>query len=92
MFMEIVVKASEKSYMNRVADLPCANCGEQPVELHHAREGVGMSQRNSNFLVIPLCPSCHRGSRGIHGDRTAFLLRKNDEMSMLADTIERVFA
>ncbi len=83
---------AERRYMSRVAQLPCANCEAEPVELHHAREGVGMAQRNSNFLVIPLCPTCHRGPRGIHGDRTAFLLRKNDEMSMLSDTIEKVFA
>ena len=84
------MRNADKAYMGRVAELPCANCGAEPVELHHVREGVGMAQRNSNFLVIPLCPSCHRGSKGIHGDRTAFLLGKNDEMSMLADTIERM--
>lgn len=81
---------AEARYMSRVAELPCSNCGAEPVELHHAREGVGMSQRNRHFLVIPLCPSCHRGSKGIHGDKTAFLLRKNDEMSMLADTIGKL--
>lgn len=84
------MKNSDKRHMSLVAELPCANCGAEPVELHHIREGVGMAQRNSNFLVIPLCPNCHRGSKGIHGDRTAFLLGKRDEMSMLADTIERL--
>lgn len=84
------MRNADKAYMGRVAELPCANCGTEPVEVHHIRFGVGMAQRNSNFLVIPLCPSCHRGSKGIHGDRTAFLLGKNDEMSMLADTIERL--
>lgn len=84
------MRNADKAHMNRVAELPCANCGTETVELHHVREGVGMAQRNSNFLVIPLCPSCHRGSKGIHGDRTAFLLGKKDEMSMLADTIERL--
>jgi len=84
------MRNADKAHMSRVAELSCANCGTEPVELHHVREGVGMAQRNSNFLVIPLCPSCHRGSKGIHGDRTAFLLGKKDEMSMLADTIERL--
>lgn len=81
---------NDKEYMGRVAQLPCANCGAQPVEVHHIREGQGMAQRASNFLTIPLCPECHRGSRGIHGDRTAFLLNKLDEHKMLADTIAKV--
>lgn len=80
----------DKDYMGRVAQLPCANCGDHPVEVHHLREGQGMAQRASNYLTIPLCPSCHRGPRGIHGDRSTFRLRKLDEMQMLADTIGRL--
>lgn len=81
---------NDKEYMGRVAQLPCVNCGTQPVEVHHIREGQGMAQRASNYLTVPLCPECHRGSRGIHGDRSAFLLNKLDEMKMLADTIGKV--
>jgi hypothetical protein len=84
------MKNADKEYMGRVAQLECVNCGAQPVEVHHVREGQGMAQRASNYLTIPLCPSCHRGPRGLHGDRTAFLLKKLDEMQMLALTIERM--
>jgi len=84
------MKSAEKEYMGRIAEMDCVNCGASPVEVHHVRQGQGKSQRASSFLTIPLCPSCHRGSKGIHGDRTAFLLNKLDEMSMLALTIERM--
>ena len=79
-----------KQYLNKIASFECVNCGTHPVEIHHLREGVGMAQRNSDFLTVPLCPECHRGPRGIHGDRSAFRLNKLDEMKMLALTIERV--
>ncbi|MCG7985047.1 MAG: hypothetical protein JAY90_20135 [Candidatus Thiodiazotropha lotti] len=82
---------SEKSYMDRVAQLPCVLTGERPVELHHVREGQGMSERASNFLVIPLSPDAHRGPLGVHGDKTYMRIQKKEEMDLLGETIERVF-
>ena len=81
-------KAS-KEWMNRVAQLPCACCGEHGVHLHHIREGQGMSQRASDFLVVPLCPDCHTGPLGIHGDKTMLRIKKMTELDLLADTIEK---
>jgi hypothetical protein len=80
---------AESNYMSKVASLPCVVCGNQPVELHHVREGQGMSQRAQNWLVIPLCPSCHRDSMmGLHGQRNMWRIKKMDEMDALAKTIE----
>lgn len=79
---------AEKRHMDRVAQLPCALCGASPVQLHHIREGQGMSQRASNWLVIPLCPSCHTGPQGIHGDKTMLRIAKMEELDLLANTIE----
>jgi Zn finger protein HypA/HybF involved in hydrogenase expression len=78
----------EKQWMDRVAQLPCATCGSHGVQLHHIREGQGMAQRASNFLVIPLCPDCHTGSMGVHGDKTMMRLMKVTELDLLARTIE----
>jgi len=82
-----------KKYMGRVAELGCSLCqvigyGPTPAEVHHLREGVGMAQRNSDFLTIPLCPEHHRGASGVHGDRSALKNARQDEMSLLAWTIE----
>ena len=82
--------AKEKRYLDRVAQLDCVVCGAHGVHVHHLREGQGMGQRASNFLTAPLCPSCHTGPRGIHGDRSVLRQEKLDEMDLLARTIERL--
>lgn len=84
-------KSPQKMYMDRVAKLCCCVCGDQGVELHHIREGMGMSQRAANWLVVPLCYGCHRGPKGLHGDRSMWKVMKMDEMDALAKTIESVF-
>lgn len=81
---------AERKYMDKVAQLPCCLCDSSPVELHHVREGQGMSQRAGDMLVIPLCPSCHRGPKGIHGDKTMLRIRKVDEMDLLNETLQKV--
>ena len=82
--------AAEKRHMDRVAQLPCAVCGADGVHIHHLREGQGMSQRASNWLVIPLCPPCHTGPNGIHGNKSLMRIQKLDELDLLAMTIERL--
>jgi hypothetical protein len=52
---------------------------------------MGMSQRAANWLVVPLCYGCHRGPKGLHGDRSMWKVMKMDEMDALAKTIESVF-
>lgn len=66
--------------------------GHTPPSLHHVREGQGMSQRASDWLVVPLCREHHQGSTGWHGlGKDGFYRRyKLDEMDLLAMTLERV--
>lgn len=58
---------------------------------HHIREGQGMAQRASDFLAIPLCPECHQGQMGVHGDRTMLRIHKLTELDLLARTIELLY-
>lgn len=87
---------AEKHHMGRVAALGCVLCdilgcaGDTPANVHHIREGQGMAQRSSNWLVIPLCPTCHQGRHGIHGDKALLRLAKVEELDLLAITIERL--
>lgn len=81
---------AERIWMSRVADLPCVVCGDDGVQLHHIREGQGMSQRASNWLVVPLCPPCHTGPAGVHGDKSMMRVKKMTELDMLANTIEQL--
>ena len=81
---------AEREHMARVASLPCACCGQYGVQVHHIRDGQGMTQRASNFLTTPLCPECHTGQYGVHGDKSRMRARKQSELDWLADTIERL--
>lgn len=81
--------AAECEHMGRVAALGCILCGS-PAEVHHIRDGHGMSQRASNWLTIPACAEHHRGPRGLHGDRSALRAAKLTELDLLAMTIERL--
>lgn len=81
-----------KRHMGRVAELSCGLCGAHGVEVHHIREGQGASQRADDFLTVPLCPSCHRGPKGIHGDRSMLKVKKWTELDLLADTLQRLEA
>lgn len=78
----------------KVAEVGCILClhlgyGQTPAQLHHLREGHGMSQRASDFLVIPLCQSHHQGAAGIHGmGRKAFeRAYQLTELDLLAMTL-----
>lgn len=86
---------SESAHLEAVASLGCILCyslgqGYRAAQVHHIREGQGMSQRASNWLTIPLCPDCHTGKNGIHGDRTMLRIAKVDELDLLAMTYERL--
>ena len=97
--MGVEVKKSatvaERIHMGKVASQGCVLCRHlgadpSPAEVHHIREGQGMSQRASHFLTIPLCPEHHRGNNGIHGLGAREFERryKLDELDLLAMTIE----
>ena len=81
-----------KAWKAKVAGLGCIVCrslgyGETPANLHHVREGQGMSQRASDWLVVPVCKEHHQGKTGIHGGQF-YQLWKMDEMDLLALTLE----
>ncbi len=85
--------AIERAYLGRIARMRCVVCQllgreqETRTEVHHMREGVGMGQRQSHWLTIPLCSEDHRGPQGIHGDKTFLRILKMDELDLLSTTI-----
>lgn len=85
------MKSAARNHLRRVKELPCSVCGAPgPSDAHHIREGVGMAQRNSDFLTIPLCKDCHTNQDGIHGTRNLWKVYKMTEMDALAVTIQRL--
>jgi hypothetical protein len=85
------MSAAGKRHMGRVAQLPCCLCGAHGVQVHHIREGRGMNQRADDFLTLPVCPSCHTGPQGIHGDKTMLRIAKVTELELLAQTLETLY-
>jgi hypothetical protein len=88
--------SAEKRYLDRVASLGCVICHhlgveQSEAEIHHVRAGQGMAQRAQHWLTVPLCPTHHRGTHGIHGDRQSLKQFKLDELDLLAWTIKQIF-
>jgi hypothetical protein len=88
---------ASKRHMGRIAEVACVLCDAlgrpgTPAEVHHIRDGAGMQQRASDWLTVPLCPACHRGPHGVHGDRRLLRQAKLGELDLLALTIERLNA
>lgn len=87
------MKVAERKHLSRIADMGCVAClidgySDTPAEIHHVRQGMGMSQRNNHYKTIPLCPAHHRGTLGnrvpsIHGSPAAFLRRYGTELELL---------
>jgi hypothetical protein len=80
---------AESAYMGKVAALGCIIEGN-PAQVHHIREGQGLSQRASHYLVIPLCPECHMGALSIHKTKRQFENIHGSELDLLAETIRRL--
>ena len=94
------MKKAERLYLGDVASMGCVVCrnsgwGESPAEIHHIRNGQGMSQRASNYETIPLCPAHHRtGGYGIaiHAGQEEWEGAWGTERQLLEQTIDDVRA
>ena len=76
------------AHMMRVKALSCCTCGGGGSEAHHIRDqGV----RAGDWVTIPLCPSCHRFSQGVHGDKTMLRISRKTEWQHLNDTLEALY-
>jgi hypothetical protein len=87
------MSAAGKRYMGKVAKIGCVLCahlghGKVAATVHHLRAGQGTGERSSHFLTIALCPDCHQGPNGLHGNRSLMRIAKLDELDLLALTIE----
>ena len=81
----------ERQHMSKVAALGCIACRkigfyDTPAEIHHIRSGMGIGQRNSHYMTIPLCAEHHRhGENAIHRSKRNFELRFGTEMELLEE-------
>ena len=83
------MNATEQKHLDRLSELPCAVCDGPSEVIHHPRAFAGMGQRAPHMLAIPTCVECHVGAGGIHGDKSAWRVRKLNEPAALAKTWAR---
>ena len=96
--MPAKLKPYERRWFAIVKKQRCVICEllgwpqEGPTEAHHVREGAGLSQRSSHFMVAALCRYHHSGAGGIHhlGTRGFYTRYKVDELDCVARTVELV--
>ena len=86
--------AKVEAFLDRVASLGCILCahlgrGYSPAEIHHLFD----AHQRSDWLVAPLCRSCHQGPNGFHGlggERPFRARYKLGEVELLAMTLEKL--
>ena len=79
--------AHEKAHLCIIASLRCIICGRSPVNVHHIREGYGLSQRAPHIETLPLCPWHHQtGTFGeaFHAGPREWVARFGTERELLA--------
>jgi len=80
------INHAESEHMAKVKAASCVLCDAPgPSEAHHVKQG-------DHFATVAVCPNCHRGPYGIHGDKTMQRIRKYDEIDMINETLRRVMA
>ena len=82
---------AEQRHLSAVAELGCIACRrmgymDTPAGIHHIRAGMGMSQRNDNYHVLPLCGIHHQtGGHGvaIHAGQFTWEAKFGTELELL---------
>lgn len=85
------ITPAEAAHLAKVKRIDCCLCDAPgPGEAHHVEQG-------DHFTALGVCPLCHRGPNGIHGDQTMLRLRfkavgLRGEFLALNETLRRVAA
>lgn len=76
---------AEREHVDRVKESGCAVCGVGGrVHAHEIEQGLW-------WTSVGLCPDCHIGPMGIHGDKRLWTIHKINEMQALNETLRRVY-
>src|SRR5687768_11536084 len=85
------INADEGEHLRLVKLADCVLCdAAAPNEAHHVVQG-------DHYTTVAVCPICHRGPSGIHGDQTMLRLRfkaagARGELLAINETHRRVAA
>lgn len=77
--------SAEREHVGKVRESGCAVCGVVGVvHAHEIEQGLW-------YTSIGLCPDCHTGQMGIHGDKTLWRIHKMNEIQALNETLSRIY-
>lgn len=84
--------AEAKQRAGRLVLMGCIACGRVPAQIHHLRDGHGLSERAPWWETIPLCNEHHNGSQtSTHGAlRREFHHAHGSERQLLERVNERL--
>ena len=92
-FMKKSKTKDEKQWLNKLAESGCCICRKYhgitdapQANLHHLREGVGLGQKSSDYLVIPLCHYHHQSGppgEAFHASPKQWIDKYGKESEML---------
>jgi len=89
-FMKKSKTKDEKQWLNKLAESGCCICRRYhdvtdapPCNIHHIREGLGISQRNNSYMCLPLCHHHHQGKDGFHTSPKQWIEKYGKESKML---------
>jgi hypothetical protein len=80
----------EKNWLNRISNFGCVVCRKHyeiddapPANCHHIRQGMGAGQKNSHYMVLPLCHHHHQGQDGFHSAPKTWQKKYGTESELL---------
>jgi hypothetical protein len=75
----------ERQYLEMVKSLPCSCCDAPgPNQAHHVKQ-------HRQYVCVALCPDCHTGTNGLHGNKSYMRIKKLDELDLINITVKRLF-
>ena len=75
----------ERLHLAKIKEMPCGVCdASPPSDAHHIVQ-------HNQYLCIPLCKDCHTNNfLGLHGQKRNWAIYKQDEMSVLNETLKKL--
>ena len=83
----------EKQWLNKLSEFGCCICKRYhdvidapPANRHHIREGVGLGEKSSSYLCIPLCHYHHQSGpagKAFHASPKQWIKAYGKESEML---------
>ena len=87
----------EKNWLNKISNFGCVVCRKHyeiddapPANCHHIRQGMGAGQKNSHYMVLPLCWEHHQGQDGFHSAPKTWQKKYGTEAELLEWVLDKM--